>query len=125
MVAGIFIYGGIAALREPQGHVEAARPVLDAVRPSVSKAVDQVDFIESTPSDETLIKIDAGVKVAAGTALALGFYPRIAATALAASLVPTTLAGHRFWEEKDPARKAEQQTEFLKNLGLLGGLLIA
>jgi putative oxidoreductase len=39
--------------------------------------------------------------------------------------VPTTLAGHRFWEEDDPARRHQQQIHFFKNLGLLGGLVLA
>ena len=72
-----------------------------------------------------LVKIDAGVKIVAGTMLAFGKFPRLASTALAASLIPTTLAGHRFWEEDDPEVRAQQQIHFLKNLGLLGGLLIA
>ena len=43
-----------------------------------------------------------------------------------ASLVPTTYVGHRFWEETDPAtRNAPSGIGFLKNLGLLGGLLLA
>ena len=65
------------------------------------------------------------MKVVAGTMLALGKFPRLASTALAASLVPTTLAGHRFWEETDPEAKQAQQIHFFKNVGLLGGLLIA
>jgi putative oxidoreductase len=50
--------------------------------------------------------------------------PRAAATGLIASLVPTTLAGHRFWEIDDPKQKSMQLTQFLKNLGLIGGLLL-
>jgi uncharacterized membrane protein YphA (DoxX/SURF4 family) len=62
---------------------------------------------------------------ASGTALAIGIKPRLAALSLAASLIPTTLAGHRFWEEEDERARAMQLTQFLKNLGLLGGLLLA
>ena len=42
-----------------------------------------------------------------------------------ASLVPTTVAGHRFWEEKDPAQRKAQQLHFFKNVSTLGGLLLA
>ena len=141
MLAAIFIQGGIAALKSPQGHVQAAKPVLDAVTPVLEKATDAaaptidkaaeaapVDVPRTTTEwldDETLVKIDGGVKVVAGTMLALGKFPRLASTALAASLVPTTLAGHRFWEETDPEAKQMQQIHFFKNVGLLGGLLIA
>ena len=44
---------------------------------------------------------------------------------LAASLVPTTAAGHRFWEETDPDHPGDQRLHFLKNVSMLGGLLIA
>jgi hypothetical protein len=49
----------------------------------------------------------------------------LAALALIGSIVPTTYAGHRFWEESDDVAKQQQLTHFLKNLGLLGGLILA
>lgn len=124
MLAALFIQGGISALRAPEAHAQAAKPVLDAMAPAVDKAV-EVAPVEQRPDDVLLIKIDAGVKIAAGTLLAFGKFPRLASTALAATLIPTTLAGHRFWEETDPQRKQEQQIHFLKNVSMLGGLLIA
>jgi uncharacterized membrane protein YphA (DoxX/SURF4 family) len=124
MLAALFINGGIQALKAPKGHAQVAKPVLDVVAPAVDKVVES-GAIESRPDDEMLIKIDAWVKVTAGSMLALGKFPRLASAALAASLIPTTLAGHRFWEETDPQRKADQQVHFYKNLGMLGGLLIA
>ena len=61
----------------------------------------------------------------AGTLLALGRFPRLSALALAATLVPTTAAGHRFWEAEEDADRAQQRIHFLKNLSMFGGLLIA
>ena len=100
MLAAIFIQGGIAALKSPQGHVQAAKPVLDAVTPVLEKATDAAaptidKAADAAPvavphttsewlDDETLVKIDGGVKVVAGTMLALGKFPRLASTALAA-----------------------------------------
>ena len=49
----------------------------------------------------------------------------LAATVLAASLVPTTLAAHRFWEEEDPRARAAQRVHFQKNCAMLGGLILA
>ncbi|MGH3922027.1 MAG: DoxX family protein, partial [Pseudonocardiaceae bacterium] len=117
LLAGIFIYGGIGALRDPESHAQAAKPVLDTM----------VDLapIERAPNATTVVKVDAGVKIGAGILLALGRAPRLASTALAASLIPTTLAGHRYWEIEDPQERSDQLIHFLKNLGLLGGLAIA
>ena len=39
--------------------------------------------------------------------------------------LPTTVAGHPFWEEKDPAARASQRIHFFKNVSMVGGLLIA
>ena len=56
--------------------------------------------------------------------LAVGRFRRLAALALIGSIVPTTYAAHRFWEEDDEVVRAEQKVHFLKNLGLLGGLVL-
>jgi putative oxidoreductase len=64
-------------------------------------------------------------QVTAGLTLALGKLPRLSAVVLAGSLVPTTLAGHRFWEEDDPAKRSAQTIQFLKNVSMFGGLLLA
>lgn len=120
MLASIFIYGGVNALRQAEGHAEAAKPVLDKVGQQRDKLPDAV------PTDPvSLVKIDAGVKIAAGSLFALGKFPRLSALALIGSLVPTTVAGHPFWEAKDPQEKQQQLTHLLKNAGLAGGLLIA
>jgi hypothetical protein len=38
--------------------------------------------------------------------------------------VPTSVAGHPFWEIEDPAQRAAQQIHFKKNAAMLGGLLL-
>jgi putative oxidoreductase len=105
MMAGIFIHGGWNAFKEP-GH-----------RPKQAEKL-------GLPSAERLVRANGLAMVAGGTALALGIYPRPAAAGLIASLVPTTLAGHRFWEEQDVQARRMQLTQFLKNLGLIGGLAL-
>ena len=82
--------------------------------------------VPQLPSDPaTLVRINGAVQVLAGLGLASGRAPRLSATVLAATLVPTTAAGHRFWEEQDPAKRAQQRTHFFKNVSMLGGLIIA
>jgi putative oxidoreductase len=121
MLAAVFVSGGLDTLRNPKPRVETAAPVID-------KAVDQVkDKVPpQVPTDpELLVKVNAAAQIGAGIALGLGRLPRLSALVLAASLAPTTLAGHRFWEQDDSADRAAQRIHFLKNVGLLGGLLIA
>jgi putative oxidoreductase len=121
MLAAAFVSGGLDTLRTPKPRMRAAEPLLDRTVGQVAERLP-----EEIPTDtETLVKVDAAVKIGAGALLALGRFPRLSAVLLAGSLVPTTLAAHRFWEIEDPAERAAQQIHFLKNLGLLGGLLIA
>jgi putative oxidoreductase len=121
LLAASFVHGGIETLRNPQSRVPGARPVVEKVTAQADKQLPV-----QVPRDvEQWVKIDAGVKVVAGALLSFGRLPRLSATALAASIVPTTLAGHRFWEKDDGKERSGQLIHFLKNLGLLGGLLIA
>lgn len=121
MLAAVFVAGGVDTLRNPQPRVEAAKPL-------VAKGAEALpdDVTSSVPTDpDTLVRVNAAVQVGGGLLLASGRLPRLSSLALAGSLVPTTLAGHAFWEETDPTAKAAQRTQFLKNVSLLGGLMIA
>ncbi|OUS96673.1 DoxX family protein [Rhodococcus sp. NCIMB 12038] len=121
LLSAIFISGGIDALRNPAQKAQAAAPLIDKSTDALPGSVTQ-----KIPSDpETLVKINAAVQIGGGVLLATGKAPRLASLALAGSLVPTTVVGHDFWNETDPAKKAAQRTQFLKNVSLLGGLLIA
>jgi putative oxidoreductase len=76
------------------------------------------------PGAAQMVRFDSAAKVVGGAAMALGILPRLAAAGLAVSLVPTTLGAHRFWEIEDPRDRSMQLTHFLKNAGMLGGLLL-
>jgi putative oxidoreductase len=116
MLAAIFISGGIDALRNPKSKVPAAE---DVGRRIAAK----LPYLPEDP--ESLVKINAAAQVGAGVLLSVGRLPRLSAIVLAGSIVPTTLAGHRFWEEQEPGKRAQQRIHFFKNLGLLGGLMLA
>ena len=75
------------------------------------------------PEPELAVVANGYTMAGAGAALVLGIFPRLAALVLAVSLVPTTLAGHPFWEEENPQQRAGQRIHFLKNLSMIGGLL--
>lgn len=120
MLASIFVVGATTALKNSAGTAAKADAVTSRLVPLARKAGVPV------PEDpETLVKINAGVQIAAGLALATGRAPRLSAAVLAASLLPTTAAGHRFWEAEDPATRTQQKLHFFKNVSLVGGLIIA
>jgi putative oxidoreductase len=105
LLAGIFISGGASQFIEPGGRAQ-----------KVGNA--------GIPQPQQAVTLNGAVMVFGGTLLALGIFPRLAALMLFGSLIPTTFVGHSFWSEENAAGRKAQQTQFLKNLGLMGGLLM-
>jgi len=116
MLASIFVVEGWDAVQHPAGKVKKVEVVTEPLD-------DNVGRIPLDP--ETLVRINGVVQIGAGVLLATGRFRRLASLALIGSIIPTTYAGHRFWEETDPVTRAQQKVHFLKNLGLLGGLILA
>jgi putative oxidoreductase len=117
MLAGIFIVQGYDTFRHPEKVAPRAEPV---VRPLAER------FPSAVPAKtEDAVRLNGAVQMVAGACLAAGWFPRLASLALAGSLVPTTAAGHRFWEAEEGADRLQQRIHFLKNLSMFGGLLIA
>jgi putative oxidoreductase len=115
MLAAVFAIEGLDTLLHPERVVQQAEPVIRSV----------AERVPAVPRDpEQAVRINGAVQLVAASLLALGRLPRLSALAIAATLVPTTLAGHRFWEAKDEEDRAQQRSHFLKNVSLLGGLLI-
>jgi len=116
MLASIFVAQGLDTLQHPEVVAPHAEPVVKRMSGAVP----------ALPTDPTqAVRVNGAIQVTAGTMLGLGWFPRLSALALAGTLVPTTFAGHRFWEEEDAATRKQQRIHFLKNLSMLGGLLIA
>jgi uncharacterized membrane protein YphA (DoxX/SURF4 family) len=119
LLAAPFIYGGIDQLRRPDRKTDGGGPIIPALK---GLAVGPVTL----PSEEAgLVRLNGALMTGAGLGLATGRAPRLSSVVLAASLVPTTLTGHRFWEAPDEKTKQLQLVQALKNAALFGGLLIA
>ena len=114
MLAGIFIWGGVNALRYPSAHADAAEPV-------TKKAAAALGLPDDT---QLLVRSNGAAMVAGGALLATGRSPRLASTLLMGTLVPTA-ATHNFWEETDQQAKAGKLTQFIKDVSLMGGLMLA
>jgi len=115
LMASMFIAGGLDALQHPDSKAKKAEPV----------ALPLAEVLPLPDDPVALVRINGAVQLGAGLLLALGRLPRLAAAALAASLVPTTIAGHRFWDEPDDRARVQQRIHFLKNASMLGGLILA
>jgi uncharacterized membrane protein YphA (DoxX/SURF4 family) len=116
MLASIFVVQGFDAMVNPERVSSRAEPVVR----SLAERVPQI------PNEtEQAVRISGAVQFTGGLLLSMGRLPRLSALAIAATLVPTTLAGHRFWEIDDKQERAAQRIHFLKNLSMLGGLMLA
>ncbi len=105
LLAAMFVKGGFDTLLNP------------GYRPrAVAKA--------GIPQPEFAVQLNGFAMLFGGTMLALGIAPKLAALGLVAAIIPTTYVGHRFWEIEAEGDRRMQQIHFLKNLGLLGGLLL-
>ncbi|MEU0940003.1 DoxX family protein [Embleya sp. NPDC005971] len=116
MIASIHLFQGYDCVVHPDRVVPAAEPVVRRI----------AGWLPVVPADpRTAVRVNGGVQLVAGTLLALGRVPRLAALALAVTLLPTTIAGHRFWAAESGRERAGQRIHFLKNVSMFGGLLIA
>lgn len=115
LLSAIFITGGLDEIKKADQLSEAVDGLLSKLPKS---SCSQIPDVDST----LLVKVNGATMLVAGSLLALGIKPRLAATVLAAQLVPVTAAGHAFWE-KEGAEKQGDQIQFCKNLGLIGSLL--
>ena len=105
LLSGIFIFGGWGAFSKPGG------------RPKMVAAA-------GIPQPERAVVLNGAVMILAGLFLGLDIAPRLAAAFLIGSLAPTTLVGHPFWKEESWPEREKQILQFLKNLGLISGLLM-
>lgn len=122
MLATMFVYGGINALRNPDAMAKRAQPVTDKIAGLVERVAPDLPVLSD---GKTMVRANAAIHIGAGLALATGRSQRLAALALAATLVPTTFGGHAFWAESEPAARKAQSVHFAKNISMLGGLLFA
>jgi len=115
MLASIFAIQGYDTMSNPERVAARAERVVQPLAERVPIVPDQT---------EEAVRLNGAIQFTAGSLLALGLWPRLSALAIAATLVPTTVAGHRFWEAENEQDRAQQRIQFLKNLAIFGGLLI-
>lgn len=75
------------------------------------------------PAPKVMLALAIFAELAGGLSLLLGFLGRVGAIGLFLYLIPTTLIFHNFWAA-DAAHRQDQMINFLKNLAIMGGLLV-
>jgi len=74
------------------------------------------------PMAELMAWVGGGVEFIGGLAVLLGVHVRFAAVLMILFTLAAALIAHRFWEFEMPARQM-QQSQFFKNLAIVGGYI--
>ena len=77
---------------------------------------------KGVPFPDLLATLGVAAEIVGPVALVLGVVPRLTALLLIAFTVVATLISHSFWTFPAEAQSA-QQTQFFKNVAIIGGLL--
>src|SRR5215467_3735774 len=79
---------------------------------------------KGTPAPEFAVGGTGVLLLLGGASLLLGYHPTIGAGLLVIFLLGTSFGIHNFWAVQDPMAKMGEITHFLKNMALLGLLLM-
>ncbi len=115
LLASWFIYGGIRDALEPQERAVAAEPV---VGPLLKEAGVEVPV-------ETLVRVHSAATAATAAVLALSRTPRTAGVALTGLAAVTVATGAPFWRLPEGDERDAALDQFMKNVSLLGGAMLA
>ena len=115
LLASWFIYGGIRDALEPGAPAAAAEPV---VGPLLKDMGVQVPV-------ETLVRVHATATAVTAAVLAMSRSPRTAGVALSGLAAVTVAAGAPFWRLPEGEERDAAFDQFMKNLSLLGGAMLA
>ena len=115
LLASWFVYGGVRTALEPQKSAAAAEPVISPL-------------LRETGVDvpvETLVRAHGIATAATAAVLALSKSPRTAGIALTGLAAVTVATATPFWRMEEGAERDASLEQFMKNLSLLGGAMLA
>lgn len=79
---------------------------------------------EGVPAPQVMLVGAIAFLIAGSLSVVLGYRARIGATLLLIFLVLATYYYHDFWKVTDPKAQQEQMIQFMKNLGLMGAMVL-
>jgi putative oxidoreductase len=104
LLSSIFLISGFGKLTQPEGDGGQMRA-------------------KGMPAVGLLLSMAMIVELFGGLSILVGFHARLGALVLFLYLIPVTFIFHRYWAYRDKERIAQMEN-FLKNLAIMGGLLL-
>lgn len=118
LLATGFIAAGVDRLRDSDQTAEHLRPTLDRVGSMVPSAA------SITGNPALVAKVLGATQVGAGSLLALGKLPRLSGLLLAGTAVLNTVVEYKNAESDSPAERKARRAGLLRNLSLIGAVLL-
>ncbi len=79
---------------------------------------------KGVPAPKVAVWFSGLLLIIGGASIILGAFTKIGIYSLVLFLIPVSFQMHAFWKETDPMQKMNQRVQFMKNLALLGALLM-
>jgi putative oxidoreductase len=79
---------------------------------------------QGVPLASILVPVSGVLGIAGGLSILLGYRAKLGAWLIVLFLVPVTLMMHKFWTVTDPMMWQLQMILFMKNVSILGGVLL-
>jgi putative oxidoreductase len=80
--------------------------------------------MNGVPFARFAVPLSGLIALAGGLSVLIGYHAKAGAWLLVLFLVPVTLMMHAFWRVPDPTFAVMQQIMFMKNVAILGGVLM-
>jgi len=89
------------------------------------KSLSELAKKKGIPYPQAAVVVSGAALLAGGLSLLFSYQVVIGSLAAAAFLVIAAAAIHRFWDESDSAKKANEMAHFLKNLAVAAATVLA
>lgn len=120
MLSTVFVVQGVESLLNAPRASEAVRPTLEGLQKLPEPVGPRIP-----DNAKVVARVNGAIQVVAAVCLATGRMPRVAAAALAATVIPANLGDHMFWDEADPVEKKRKRRDFATDVSLVGALILA
>jgi len=80
---------------------------------------------KGVPSANIAVQASGAMMIVGGLSLLAGYKPKLGSAAIATFLLGVTPSMHRFWSEQNPQQRQAEMINFMKNVALLGGAMLA
>ncbi len=79
---------------------------------------------KGVPSPKAAVLVGGVLLLLGGLGMVFGVAPEASLATLIIFLVPVTIKMHAFWKETEPTAKMNERITFMKNMALVGALLM-